>query len=63
MLSRTTDKEYGHAILEAVRTGLYPDSQELISSDLPYSSLPELRSLLESTRKDVEVRHHSDLNL
>ena len=55
MPSRITPQQYGQAVLEHVQTGAYPESEEVISADLPPSALPEVSKLIEQTREDVKV--------
>ncbi len=55
MPSRITSEQYGQAVLEHVQTGTYPESEEVISADIPPSALPEVSKLIEQAREDVKV--------
>lgn len=55
MQSRITPQQYGQAVLEHVQTGAYPETEEVISADLPPSVLPEVSKLIEQAREDVKV--------
>ncbi len=55
MPSRITPQQYGQAVLEHVQTGVYPESEEVISADFPPSALPEVSKLIEQAREDVKV--------
>ena len=55
MPSRTSPQQYGEAILDHIRTGAYPDSEGVVSSDLPCSALPGVSKLIEQAREDVKV--------
>lgn len=55
MPSRITPQQYGQAVLDHVQTGAYPESEEVVSANLPPSALPEVSKLLEQAREDVKV--------
>ncbi len=55
MPSRITPQQYGQAVLEHVQTGVYPESEEVISADFPPSALPKVSKLIEQAREDVKV--------
>lgn len=55
MSSHITPQQYGQAVLEHVQSGAYPDSEEVISAELPASALPEVSKLLEQAKEDVKV--------
>ena len=55
MPSQILDRQYGNAILQSVQNGSYPDPEDLISSELPPSTLPGVVDLLDSARKVFEV--------
>lgn len=48
---------YGQAVLDHIQTGAYPDSEEIISAELPASALPAVSKLIEEAREDVKVRY------
>ncbi|KZF24728.1 centromere/kinetochore protein Zw10 [Xylona heveae TC161] len=55
MRSQTvSDVQLGQAVLESVRDGSYPDSEAVISAELPTSALPVIIDLLETARQDVK---------
>lgn len=56
MSSRITPHQYGQAVLEHVQSGAYPESEEVISAELPPSALPEVSKLIAQAREDVKVR-------
>ena len=55
MPSHITTQQYSQAVLEHVQTGVYPESEEVISADFPPSALPEISKLVEQAREDVKV--------
>ncbi len=55
MSSRITHQQYGQAVLEHVQTGSYPESEEVISAELPSSTLPEVSKLIEQAQENVKV--------
>lgn len=55
MPSQISDREYGQAILESVRSGSYPDTEAVVSADLPPSALPTVLKLVAQAREDVKV--------
>ena len=61
MPSRITPQQYGQAVLNHVQTGAYPESEEVVSADLPPSALPEISKLIEQAREDVKVCIHGSL--
>lgn len=56
MPSPIKPQQCGQAVLEHVQTGAYPESEEVISADLPPSALPEVLKLIEQAQEDVKVR-------
>ncbi len=50
-----TDDQYGQALFESAQSGAYPESEELVSAELPSSALPGIVKLLEKGREDVKV--------
>lgn len=50
-----SDDRYGQAIFESVQSGAYPESEELVSADLPVSALPKIIKFVEKAREDVKV--------
>lgn len=60
MSSRITPQQYGQAVLEHVQSGAYPDSEDVISAELPPSALPDVTKLVEQAQEDVKVclLHH-----
>jgi len=55
MPSRISSFDYGQAILEHLRTGAYPESEDIISAELPASALPDISKLIGKARDDVKV--------
>ena len=55
MSSRVTPQQYGQAVLENVQGSAYPESEDVISAELPPSALPEVSKLIEQAREDVKV--------
>lgn len=47
--------QYGQALLDSVRDGSYPESEEVISAELPPAAIPDILNNLEQTRNDVKV--------
>lgn len=55
MPSQISDHQYGQAILESARSGSYPESEEVIASQLPPSALGTVIQLIDHAREDVKV--------
>lgn len=55
MTSQIDSHKYGQAVLEHVQRGAYPESEEIISAELPSSVLPQVTKLIEEAREDVKV--------
>ena len=55
MPSQITHQQYGQAVLEHVQTGVYPESEAIISADLPPSVLPDISELIEHAQDEVKV--------
>lgn len=47
--------QYGQALLDSVRDGSYPESEEVISAELPPAAIPGILKHLEQTRNDIKV--------
>ena len=57
MPSRMQPEQYAKAILDNVQIGAYPESEEIISSDLPAAALPRVSQHIDQAREDVKVIH------
>ncbi|KAH0563008.1 hypothetical protein GP486_002428 [Trichoglossum hirsutum] len=57
MQSQISDEQLGEAVLKSVQYGVYPDSEEVISADVPASALPVVLGILDSARDDVKLTH------
>ena len=55
MPSRIESQLYGETILHHILTAAYPESEDVVSSELPASALPEILKLIGQARADVEV--------
>ena len=55
MSSRITAQEYAQALLQNVQNGIFPESEEVVSAELPPSALPAVSKLIEQAREDVKV--------
>ena len=55
MPSQVRPHKFGQAILEHLQDGSYPESEEIISADLPPSALPEISKLIEKEKQNVKV--------
>ncbi|KAK4697980.1 protein transport protein DSL1/ZW10, partial [Lecanoromycetidae sp. Uapishka_2] len=56
MSSPIKPQEYGQAILEHVQSGAYPESEKVISAELPSTALPEVSKLVEQAQEDVKTK-------
>ncbi|KAI9809834.1 MAG: hypothetical protein M1825_000267 [Sarcosagium campestre] len=54
MAARISDQQLGQAILHAARDGAYPESEGVISANLPSSAFTVATSLLSEAREDVK---------
>ena len=50
-----SDDQYGQAVFESAQSGAYPESEELVSAELPSSALPGIIKLIEKAREVVKV--------
>lgn len=48
-------QKHAEALLDYVQTGAYPDSEDVISGDLPSATLPDILRVLKEARVDLEV--------
>ena len=55
MPSPTADDQLGEAILDFVQHGVYPESDKLVSAELPPSALHVALDQLKAAREDVKV--------
>lgn len=55
MPSHISDHQYGQAVVDSVYNGSYPESEEVVSGDLPQSALPTILKLVDQAREDVKV--------
>lgn len=55
MPSQISHREYAQAVLDSVRSGAFPESEEVISADLPSSAVPTVLKLIDEARNDVKV--------
>ena len=55
MSSRVTAQQYAQALLDHVQNGTFPESEEVVSAELPASALPAVSKLIEQAREDVKV--------
>lgn len=55
MPSTIADQHHGQALLDSIQNGSYPESEEVISADLPSTAIPDILELLKQARKDVKV--------
>lgn len=56
MPAPVSDCHYGRALLDNVQDGSYPESEEVISAELPAPAIPGILKLLEQARNDLRVR-------
>jgi centromere/kinetochore protein ZW10 len=56
MPSKIPEKELGDAILQSVEHGVYPESEDVASAELPPPALPDLLEVIGKAREDVKVR-------
>ena len=57
MPPQISDDQLGHALLQSVKDGSYPEDETIISAELPSSALAGLSELIEVARADVKVEH------
>ena len=57
MPSHISDHEFGQAIVDSIYNGSYPESEDVISAELPQSALPTILALIDQAREDVKVDH------
>lgn len=50
-----SDDQYGRAVFESVQSGAYPESEKLVSAELPSPALPKIIELVEKACEDVKV--------
>lgn len=57
MPSQISYCEYAQAVLDSVRSGAFPENEEVVSAELPPSAVPTVLKLIDEARDDVKVRH------
>lgn len=57
MPSQISYREYAQAVLDSVRSGAFPENEEVISAELPPSAVPTVLKLIDEARNDVKVCH------
>ncbi len=55
MPSTVSDKQLQQAVLESVQDGAYPESEAVISAELPPTALSGLLARFEQAREDLRV--------
>ena len=55
MPSPISAHQYGSVVLEHIREGLFPETEDLVSSKLPPSALPEALKIIEQARAELKV--------
>ena len=55
MSSKITPQQYAQALLDHVQNGTFPESEEVVSAELPPSALPTVSKLIEEAREDAKV--------
>lgn len=55
MPSQISYREYAQAVLDSVRSGAFPENEEVISAELPSSAVPTVLKLIDEARNDVKV--------
>ena len=55
MSSNITPQQYAQALLDHVQNGTFPESEEVVSAELPPSALPTVSKLIEQAREDAKV--------
>jgi centromere/kinetochore protein ZW10 len=56
MPSKISEKELGDAIIQSVEHGVYPESEDVASAELPPTALPNLLEAIGKARENVKVR-------
>ncbi len=56
MPSQVPDEQLAQAVLQSAKDGVYPESEEVITADVPATTLPVLLELLDKAREEVKVR-------
>lgn len=54
---QTSYSEYAQAVLDSVRSGAFPESEEVISAELPPSAVPTVLKIIDEAHNDVKVCH------
>lgn len=57
MPSQISYREYAQAVLDSVRSGAFPENEEVVSAELPPSAVPTVLKLIDEARNDVKVCH------
>lgn len=55
MPPKASDEALADAVIQNVEFGAYPDSEDVISADLPASALPRLLDTIQKARDEVTV--------
>ncbi|KAI9871219.1 MAG: ribosome biogenesis protein ytm1, partial [Pleopsidium flavum] len=55
MPSQVPDEQLAQAVLRSAKDGVYPDSEEVITAEVPPTTLPILLQLLDKAREEVKI--------
>ena len=55
MPSALLHHQYGQALLDSVRDGHYPESEEVIAAELETAAIPTILNHVEQTRNNIKV--------
>lgn len=55
MPSQISHREDAESVSNSVRSGAFPESEGVISGDLPPSALPTVLNLIDEARDDIKV--------
>lgn len=55
MPSAVEDRQLGQAVLDSVQYGSYPESEDVISAEVPPTAIPSILKLLGQAREGVKV--------
>ena len=55
MSATPSDRELADAVLQHAEYGAYPESEEVVSAELPTTALPAVLEIVERAKEDVKV--------
>ena len=57
MPPKAPDHDLAQALLEAVQSGSFPQTEHVVAAELPNSALPQVLTLIDKAQEGLQVSH------